>query len=263
MLFIDNKYTNTYNKIIKRAQQENRKKSKESYYELHHIVPRCMGGADDKDNLVLLTAREHYIAHQLLVKMVDDATIQQKLIAATVLMASCPVKHGVNNRSNNRLYEWVRKKHSKAMSEREITEEFRNKQKAKRLTAEQKEHLREINTGKEYSKESKAKMSKAKKGIKRKPITDETRRKMSEAHKGKPKPALKGVPRSEETKRKISEANKGGTGCLGYRHTDESRKKISEANKGRKQTPEQVEANRQRSLGKKRVYRDDGSYYMN
>lgn len=39
---------------------------KEEYSEWHHIVPRCMGGTNDKSNLVKLTAREHYVAHQLL-----------------------------------------------------------------------------------------------------------------------------------------------------------------------------------------------------
>jgi hypothetical protein len=37
-----------------------------NYYESHHIVPRWMGGTDSDDNLVLLTAREHYLAHYLL-----------------------------------------------------------------------------------------------------------------------------------------------------------------------------------------------------
>lgn len=38
------------------------------YTELHHIIPKCMGGSDEKDNLVRLTAREHYLAHALLFK---------------------------------------------------------------------------------------------------------------------------------------------------------------------------------------------------
>lgn len=38
------------------------------YGENHHIVPRCMGGSDSKENIVRLTAREHYIAHALLFK---------------------------------------------------------------------------------------------------------------------------------------------------------------------------------------------------
>lgn len=42
------------------------------YYEKHHIIPRCEGGSDCKDNLVLLTAREHYIAHWLLIKITPE-----------------------------------------------------------------------------------------------------------------------------------------------------------------------------------------------
>ena len=38
------------------------------YTEMHHIIPKCMGGKDDMDNLVKLTAKEHYIAHMLLYK---------------------------------------------------------------------------------------------------------------------------------------------------------------------------------------------------
>lgn len=38
----------------------------EGYTERHHVVPRSMGGTDDEDNLVVLTAREHFIAHRLL-----------------------------------------------------------------------------------------------------------------------------------------------------------------------------------------------------
>ena len=34
--------------------------------EIHHILPRSMGGTDDKDNLISLSPREHFIAHRLL-----------------------------------------------------------------------------------------------------------------------------------------------------------------------------------------------------
>ena len=37
----------------------------EEYHERHHIVPRCMGGADTEDNLIALYAREHFIEHKL------------------------------------------------------------------------------------------------------------------------------------------------------------------------------------------------------
>ena len=39
------------------------------YSEVHHIIPRCLGGTDDITNLVRLTYREHYIAHWLLTKI--------------------------------------------------------------------------------------------------------------------------------------------------------------------------------------------------
>jgi hypothetical protein len=39
------------------------------YFEKHHILPRCLGGTNDKNNLTKLTYREHYIAHWLLIKL--------------------------------------------------------------------------------------------------------------------------------------------------------------------------------------------------
>lgn len=38
------------------------------YAERHHIVPRCVGGTDDPDNLIRLTPEDHYFAHLLLAK---------------------------------------------------------------------------------------------------------------------------------------------------------------------------------------------------
>ena len=57
-----------YDKLIERAQG----RLLECYTERHHIIPRCMDGSDDSENLVDLTAEEHYVAHQLLVKMHPD-----------------------------------------------------------------------------------------------------------------------------------------------------------------------------------------------
>lgn len=34
--------------------------------ERHHVIPKCLGGSNSKDNLVELTAREHFICHWLL-----------------------------------------------------------------------------------------------------------------------------------------------------------------------------------------------------
>lgn len=68
-MFNDSKYTKWYYDIVSNAKSQGRKKNKETYYERHHIIPKSLGGNDTKENLVLLTAREHFICHVLLVKM--------------------------------------------------------------------------------------------------------------------------------------------------------------------------------------------------
>jgi hypothetical protein len=66
-IFIDNKYTNWYyNLVLKRKQN-----IPEGYFERHHIIPKSIGGNNNSDNIVCLTAREHFIAHWLLTKMVS------------------------------------------------------------------------------------------------------------------------------------------------------------------------------------------------
>lgn len=58
----------------------------EEYHEKHHIIPKCLGGTDDNDNLIDLFAREHFIAHKLLVEENPD---NNGLIYAWWLMAHC------------------------------------------------------------------------------------------------------------------------------------------------------------------------------
>ena len=66
MIFIENKYTKWYNSIVCSN------KARDGYTETHHIIPKCLGGTNDKSNLVVLTAREHFICHWLLTKMVSS-----------------------------------------------------------------------------------------------------------------------------------------------------------------------------------------------
>lgn len=61
-------YFKAYLNLIESAKLKNRMKGSDDYFEEHHIVPKCLSGSDDKENLVLLTAKEHYIAHHLLHK---------------------------------------------------------------------------------------------------------------------------------------------------------------------------------------------------
>lgn len=74
-------YQKIHDEII--TQAKIRKIDKTLYYEKHHIIPKCLGGDNSKDNLVKLTAREHYIIHWLLVKIYKD---NHKLISALHLM---------------------------------------------------------------------------------------------------------------------------------------------------------------------------------
>ena len=60
-------YQNIYNNLIINAKSEYRIKYNGTYYEKHHILPKCLGGDNSFNNLVLLTAKEHYIAHKLLI----------------------------------------------------------------------------------------------------------------------------------------------------------------------------------------------------
>lgn len=62
-----------YESIIEKANSENREKGNGIYYESHHIVPKCLGGSDTKDNKVLLTAKEHFVCHKLLTRIYPDS----------------------------------------------------------------------------------------------------------------------------------------------------------------------------------------------
>jgi len=81
MIFIDNKYTKWYHAIVQNANL--RTLSDDTYIEKHHVIPRSLGGIDSKENLVRLTAREHFVCHLLLTKMVTGPAQYQMLSAVT------------------------------------------------------------------------------------------------------------------------------------------------------------------------------------
>ncbi len=68
-LFLENKYSKWYFSIIENARARH---LDNVYVEKHHIIPKSMGGDNFTENLVNLTAKEHFICHLLLVKMVFD-----------------------------------------------------------------------------------------------------------------------------------------------------------------------------------------------
>jgi hypothetical protein len=58
-------YQKIHDQIIERAKT----RVLIGYKERHHIIPRCMGGTNNKENLIDLTAREHFIIHLLLAEI--------------------------------------------------------------------------------------------------------------------------------------------------------------------------------------------------
>ena len=100
-------YQHHYKKLIDRAKTRN---LDSEFIERHHIIPRCLGGSDSLDNLVALTPAEHYVAHQLLVKIYPDNDL---LVYACRMMCS-----GINGRSNKQ-YAWLRERFISAISQRQ------------------------------------------------------------------------------------------------------------------------------------------------
>ena len=94
-----------YRKIYQSLIDKGKNRKLDCYKEKHHILPRCLGGTDDASNLVDLTPEEHYIAHQLLVKIYPNNV---KIIRAATMM--------VANRPTNKLYGWIKKRFAEAQS---------------------------------------------------------------------------------------------------------------------------------------------------
>lgn len=92
-------YKLIYESLINRAKQ----RELEGYKERHHILPKCLGGDDSEGNLVDLTPEEHYVCHQLLLKMYPG---ESKLVYAakmmTITRGDCP--------RSNKLYGWLRRR---------------------------------------------------------------------------------------------------------------------------------------------------------
>lgn len=103
-------YLKVYDALIHRAKNRVIK----GYVEKHHIVPKCMGGSNAKENLVELTAREHLVCHILLAKIHGG-----KLWAAVNLMSNTKTL-------NSRRYEIYRKKFVEFISKPQTEEHIQN-----------------------------------------------------------------------------------------------------------------------------------------
>lgn len=210
----------------------------DEYHERHHIVPKCIGGTNNKDNLIDLFAREHFIAHELLAK---ENPNNASLVYGWTCMAFIKNDHQERYEITAEEYETLKKIQSKLLRERKqepVTEETRNKmsqaQKKRFENPEERRKYKEMLSGenapfygKHHSEETKRKQSESKKGERNpnygKCYSEEEKRYLSELFSGENSP-MYGHPRSVETKEKISKANTNPS--------EETRKKMREAKIG-------------------------------
>ena len=201
MIFLENKYTSTYYNIIYRAKS---RPEIMSYTEKHHIVPKSLGGSNGRENLVVLTAREHFICHMLLVRMTENNNRYKMVHAAIGMKRSRSYQPRY---INSRLYETLKKEFAIISS---------NRNKGKSPSVETRLKMSIAGKGKQKSAETKMKMSIAATGKSNGPMSDNEKLKRSVALRGRESP------------------NKGNRYIL----TTSQKAKISASNKRRILSPE-------------------------
>jgi len=140
------------------------------YYEEHHIIPKSLGGTDNKNNLAILTGREHFICHWLLTKMTDGVYYEKMVFALCNMERKNKHQKRHCTKITSRVYEKYKKVASKVLSKKY--------------------------TGCTQTKESNLKRSLSLIGRKKGPMGDEHREKISVALSNKPRPTRVGVPTS-------------------------------------------------------------------
>ena len=169
-MFNDTKYTKWYYHIIKVA----RDRILDGYTEKHHIVPKSLGGSNRKDNIVSLTAREHFICHWLLTKMVSETKHKYQMWTAFSCMLYRKNDHQQRYKINSKTFNNIKERGSVIKSlmwsgennplygkRVELSPNFGKKQSPEHI-----EKLRQTRIGRVRSEESKIKQSKSIKGRK-------------------------------------------------------------------------------------------------
>lgn len=192
-------YENIYDQIISRAKSEFRRKGLDIYYEKHHIIPRCIGGSNDDTNLVLLTAREHFIAHKLLCEIYPN---NKKLHYALWRMMNPQNKNHIRTYNISNI-EYERRKHI----QQQYVQKLGLQNKNRLISSEQKHKISKSLKGRTLTDETKIKISKSLKGRTKVPMLEKTKEILSKSmlgkNKGKPKP-----PRTKEHCNNLSLAHK-------------------------------------------------------
>lgn len=217
----------------------------EEYHERHHIIPKCMGGSNNEDNLIDLYAREHFIAHKLLAEENPD---NGSLVYAYGCMAwainGTQERYSVSGEE----YEHAKIAFSNAIKGKPKSEETKGKMKiAKAGYKPPKETLEKAIAavkGKPLSEEHKFKIGLAKKGV----FTEKQRESMekiwetqrgkhlSEEHIEKIRNGNKGKTRSEETRKRISAVQHGKSVAQYTLDTDVFIKKYSSFSEASRET---------------------------
>lgn len=187
-----------YNSYINRI-LESRKRNKdyENYQEKHHIIPKCLNGTDDENNLIWLYAQEHFYAHKLLALENPHHSGLQFAFWNMCQCGKSKRKEALKDVVTAQEYELARIAHIKEMSQRNSGENNPMYGKFKELSPMYQKH---------HSDKAKAKMSSYQSNR-----TKEHKEKLIKNHadvSGSNNPNY-GKPMSEEQKKKISEARKG------------------------------------------------------
>ncbi len=205
---IHNKYYRIYNELMKKGKLRESDSSIVGYYELHHVIPRSLGGTDDPENLVSLTAREHFLAHRLLMKFLHGKEKAKMVFACHRMITGHQKKY---LKLTSRQYEALRLEYSKSCSL--------------------------LYTGRTHSDETKQKISDAHKG---RSLSPETIDKIKNSHYHQNHP--RGYKQSEEFCKNLSEKLKGRT--KSKEHVDKINKnpdkirKMAEKHRGMIRGPE-------------------------
>lgn len=236
--FIRNKYYFIYYKIIEQSKSRNIS----GYVEKHHIIPKSLGGTNNKSNIAHLTAKEHFICHRLLTKFTTGKN-QLAMSRAAWRITHSNINHQRLKISSS-LYEKLKIKsaedHSKLMKNIPKTTEhianmknafkgrkssFKGKTHSDKVKIESSIRIKKNKTNGDgvYSKEAREKRIASRKGYTH---SEETKRKISESQKGKT------VIVSDQTKSKISET-------LKERHQDHHLKGKVAHNRGKSRTDEE------------------------
>lgn len=115
-------FTMTYHDFIENIlSTRGRNGCGDEYHEEHHIVPKCMGGTNDKDNLIDLFADEHFIAHKLLAFENPDNDSLQRAFGTMAHVRRDGRKYNVSEED----YAYIRLKNSQRLKEQWEDEEYR------------------------------------------------------------------------------------------------------------------------------------------